>query len=91
MFTLAAWRMISAERNDLEATPAEEKFIWPGFSCAICRNSLSDLAGKSVGTIITIGTAATWLTPAKSFTGSNERFLLMTPAMVCPLEVSISV
>ena len=83
--------MISAERNDVEATPAEEKLSCPGLSFAICRNSFSDLAGKSGGTIITIGTAATWLTPAKSFTGSNWRFLLITPAMVCPLEVSISV
>ena len=83
--------MISAERNEVEATPAEEKFIWPGFSFAIWRNSFSVLAGKSVGTIITIGTAATRLTPAKSFTGSNCRFLLITPAMVWPFEVSISV
>jgi hypothetical protein len=54
-------------------------------------NSFNVLAGKSGGTIMTIGTAATWLTPAKSFTGSYCRPLLMTPAMVWPLEVSISV
>ena len=53
--------------------------------------SFSVLAGKSGGTITTSGTEATWLTPAKSFTGSNCRLLLITPAMVWPFEVSISV
>ena len=63
--------MISAERYEVLATPADEKFIVPGFSFAIARNSRSVWAGKLGGTIMTIGTVATWVTPAKSFTGSN--------------------
>ena len=37
------------------------------------------------------GVTATWVTPTKSFIGSNDRFLLRWLMTVCPLEVSTSV
>ena len=37
------------------------------------------------------GVMATWVTPTKSRTGSNARFLLRCPITVCPFEDSMSV
>src|SRR5215470_18418270 len=88
---LACCLKISAERKDVLATPAEEKLSVPGFCFARSTNSFSVFAGKSGGTIATSGTDATWLTPAKSLTGSNCRLLVIALAMVWPLEVSIRV
>ena len=91
MLSFASCRMISAARNVVLATPADEKLSLPGFFCASAMNSFSVLAGESGGTTAATGADATTLTPAKSFTGSNGTVLLIARAMVCPFEVSISV
>src|SRR4051795_5572889 len=42
----ACCRKISAERNDVLATPAEEKLSVPGFCCAIVTKSLRVRTGR---------------------------------------------
>src|SRR4029078_1726709 len=91
MLILAPCLKISADKNEGLATPADEKFSFPGCSVASATNSFSVLGGKSVGTIATSGTEAMTVTPAKSFTGSNWMPLLTTPAIVWPFDVSINV
>src|SRR5262249_49406527 len=91
MLILGCCRKISADRKDVLATPAEEKLSAPGFCFARSTNSFSVFAGESGGTIATSGTDANWLTPAKYFTGSKCKLLLIDVAVLCPLEVSISV
>ena len=91
MLIFAVCLKISADRNVVLATPADEKLSLPGFFCASAMNSFSVLAGESGGTTAASGADATTLMPAKSFTGSNGTVLLIARAMVCPFEVSISV
>ena len=54
-------------------------------------NSLRLFAGSSGGTTNVADTADTWVTPAKSLTGSNGAARLITLATGWPLDVSIRV
>ncbi len=60
------------------AVPAEPKFILPGDFCANAMNSFRLSAGNSAVTMNYADTADTWVTPAKSLTGSNGAVGLMT-------------
>ena len=83
----ASWRNSSPEKCWVVPLPTLEKLSLPGCALAAAISSFTLLAGKSLRVTSTRPATPVNDTKAKSFTGSNGRFLYSAPTMPCELLI----